>query len=250
MKSKIDWKEMGQFNALLVSLYSAIAAVWKEIEVDLGIISWILDRGKEFAMEKIRQIGQEYIRQTRPLKSVNRVDLYGCQETLFSNYKLARIDRWMTGAIVELWFDGVRIPENPGFSDSSYRLVRPSLIPDVGDKSSLEVLGVLTGPGPGKAVAGDAWRANDLLLDAFLTNEELVLEDWKNICYAGQHAYFCFFGSVYTQGWNGHDPRDSASIRFMRYDPVADKWETGFISMKEIKALNFCVVSVLLEHRE
>ena len=242
---------MGQFNALLVSLYSAIATVWKEIEVDLGIISWILDNGKDFAMEKVRQIGREYIRQIRPLQSVQKIDLYGCrEETAFHNYKLARIDRWMTGAIIELWFDGVRIPENPGFSDSSYRLVRPNLIPNLGDKSPQEVLGVLAGLGPGKAAAGATWRASDLLLDAFLSNEELILEEWKNICYAGQHAYFCFFGSIYAEERAGHDPRDSASVRFMRYDPITDKWTTGFLSMKEVRTLDFCVVSVLLEHKE
>ncbi len=216
---------MGQFNALLVSLYSAIATVWKEIEVDLGIISWILDRGKDFAMEKIRQIGQEYIRQTRPLLVREKgVNLYDSPKE-FEGYEVIHMKTMITPARPQLWFDSLRIPCD---NISAYWISLRHLSDMKGPKDASRIDRWIGNNSP--------WKVNANFLDFLMSSKEFIPGDWPTFLAGGKNAYFCFFGTHYSR-----KDVDFAEfgyyIRFMRYFPDRACWVEGFLSIKELEKI-------------
>lgn len=67
-KKSRNWKEVGQFVAVFVTLFSVITATLKKIKVGPEIIEWVTTgSGKDFFVQKLKEIGAEFLSSTAPI---------------------------------------------------------------------------------------------------------------------------------------------------------------------------------------
>lgn len=57
---KIDWKQLGQFVAILVRLYSVVSEHFKRLKIGLEILEWLDNEGKDYFHGMIIDLASEY----------------------------------------------------------------------------------------------------------------------------------------------------------------------------------------------
>ena len=103
-KKKLNWKEVGQFVATLVKLFSVITATFKQMKVDAELIEWLIGSGKDFFVNKLKEIGTEFQRQMVPiLKEIIDTDPDPCLP--FGDAKIEKHAR-VGKVTIELRIDG------------------------------------------------------------------------------------------------------------------------------------------------
>ena len=139
MKKKLDWKEIGQFLSVLLNLFTIIRDTFKNIGVNLEIIQWFTEEGRDKFVENfLKPIGQEYGEFMGPRE---RIDLLGDGDTLLVNLDASAIppeqnqkvilqldpgNRWVGLQLLNdtLLVDGRRITFFPTKLQDGKRLVR------------------------------------------------------------------------------------------------------------------------------
>lgn len=100
MKSKIEWKQMGQVLAMIVKLFTAVTDVMKKFAVGPEIIEWLVGPGEKFFRSELALMCAEFKK---------------TQKVTHSPEVLAQIKRWegIAGKILghAVDYSGVRIPE-------------------------------------------------------------------------------------------------------------------------------------------
>ena len=66
-KKGLNWKEVGQFVAALVQLFTIVSATFKKMKVDAELIEWLIGSGKKFFIKKLQEIGDEFLQQMAPI---------------------------------------------------------------------------------------------------------------------------------------------------------------------------------------
>ncbi len=65
-KRKLDWKEVGQFFAVLLNVFTIIRDTFKKMGVGIEIIPWLADDGKKIFVEKfLKPLGEEWLKEQK-----------------------------------------------------------------------------------------------------------------------------------------------------------------------------------------
>ena len=177
---KLDWKALGQFVSVLVSLFALIRDTLTKAGVGIEILPWFLAEGKEVFVESLESLGRKFLA-TQRIRVINAT-------TIMVNLGLSpRLP--FDGAIVE-WHRGegwVRVQKRKDGLYVSGRKVILHLSERQKNGGSLkghELREDLSG----KPVL------NANLLDALFENLHLIPEDFKKDAY-GNTIYIYFWDS-------------------------------------------------------
>ncbi|MFA5124562.1 MAG: hypothetical protein WC473_01895 [Patescibacteria group bacterium] len=180
-KKSLNWKEVGQFVAALANLFSLIAATLKKIKVGAEVIDWATGPGKSFFVEKLKEIGEEFLRQTTPiLRAV--IDTDNDPRPPFTDATVEKHAR--QGKIsIEKRFDGLYID---GQKVVLYR-------------STLQVNGrFIVGHELRKELDGRPVLSASVL-DFLRANQEYIPEEWKEKNEKGNIIFIFFWGTIFRR---------------------------------------------------
>ena len=181
-KKALDWKQIGQFVALLVRLYSTISATLKKYSVGPEMISWLDGSGRDILKQKLGEIATEYKRQTT---SVLRAEIdLDVQPAL--PFDGATVKKHIGGgkATIEKRVDGVYLNGKKLVLRRSDRQLNGKCIQ--GHNLLVEI-------------EGQQWVVhNATLLDFFLKNPQFWPDDWKKD-EAGNTIYIFFWGTQFLR---------------------------------------------------
>jgi hypothetical protein len=181
---KLDWKSLGQFVSLLVSLFALIRDTLAKAGVGIEILPWLLNEGRNvFVAEFLEPLGAKFLA-TQRIRVVNAT-------TIMVNLDVAP----------RLPFDGATVESHIGSGWVKVQLRKDGLYVDGrkvilylserqksgGSLKGYELRDELTG----KPVL------NANLLDALYENTHLVPEDWKRRDEAGNIRFICFLATTY-----------------------------------------------------
>ena len=66
MRESLNWKEVGQFLAVLWSLFAVIYNTFKEALIGIEIIPWLITDGKDFFIDNfLKPLGEEFLKNQR-----------------------------------------------------------------------------------------------------------------------------------------------------------------------------------------
>lgn len=219
MKKQLDWKQIGQFFSVLLSVFTIIRDTFKEMQVGIEIIPWLVGDGREYFVEKfLKPLGTEFL-------STRRIEVLS-ETVIMVNLDVAP----------KLPFNGAQIEENKGGDWVKIEKRKDGLYVD-GRKI---ILYLSERQKDGKVIRGHKLREevsgkpvlHPNILDALLEHTHLIPEEWKKN--ADGKIIFIFFwavifrdpsdGNLYVRSlyfrggqwysnyfwldndWNGHNP--------------------------------------------
>jgi len=62
MKKTLSWKEVGQFVAVLIGVFTIIRDTLKRMAIGVEIFEWLIGEGKEFFTETLKQLGENFLK--------------------------------------------------------------------------------------------------------------------------------------------------------------------------------------------
>ncbi len=194
-KKSLNWKEVGQFVAALVKLFSVITETLKKAKVGAEVIDWATGPGKSFFVQKLKEIGAEFLRQITPiLKAVIDTDID--PRLPFGGALIEKHVR--QGKIsIEKRVDGLYIDGQKVILYRSTRQINGRSV--VGYELRKEVDGQLI--------------LSASILDFLLANKEYIPEEWKERDENGNVVYIFFWATIFRRSdvglcvrylfWNG-----------------------------------------------
>jgi len=180
---KLDWKSLGQFVSVLVSLFALIRDTLAKAGVGIEILPWLLDEGKDvFVTEFLESLGAKFL-VTQRVRVVNTT-------TIMVNLDVAP----------RLPFDGAIVESHSGGGWVKVQRRKGGLYVD-GRKVVLYWSGRQKG---GESLKGHELRdeltgkpvLNANLLDAVYENPHLIPEEWKRD-ENGNILFIFFSGTIY-----------------------------------------------------
>ena len=187
MKKTLSWKEVGQFVAILISVFTIIRNALKKMGVGVEILEWLISDGKEFFTETLKQLGEKFL-ETQRVKVLSDTAI------------LVNLD-----APLVLPFDGAEIEFRVGSSWVKVEKRSDGLYID-GHKV---ILYLSERQKNGKTIKGYELREelsgklvlHPNILDALLEHPQLIPEDWKRD--GSGNIQFIFFWAVIFRGPSG-----------------------------------------------
>lgn len=62
MKKSIDWREFGQFLSIVINIFTIIRDTFRQMNIGMEIIPWLIDDGKRFFVDKfLIPLGNEFL---------------------------------------------------------------------------------------------------------------------------------------------------------------------------------------------
>lgn len=180
MKKTLNWKEVGQFVSILVSVFTVIRNTLKKMAVGVEIFEWLIDDGKEFFTETLKQLGEKFL-ETQRVK------------VLSSTAIMVNLD-----APVKLPFDGAKIEFQIGSGWVRIERSEDGLYVD----NRKVILYLSERQKNGRTIKGYELREelsgkrilHPSILDALIQNCHLIPKDWKKD--KSGNTRFIFFWAV------------------------------------------------------
>ncbi|MFA6593664.1 MAG: hypothetical protein WCT16_00210 [Candidatus Buchananbacteria bacterium] len=180
-KKSLNWKEVGQFVAALVNLFSVITVTLKKIKVGAEVIDWATGPGKSFFVKKLKEIGEEFLRQTTPiLRAV--IDTNNDPRLPFANATIEKHAR--QGKIsIEKRFDGLYLDGQKVVLYRSTRQIGQSSIIGYELRKDIDGQPVLSAS----------------VLDFIMANKEYIPEEWKEKDEKGNIILIFFWDTIFRR---------------------------------------------------
>ncbi|MFA6973446.1 MAG: hypothetical protein WC238_01735 [Parcubacteria group bacterium] len=181
---KLDWKQLGQFFSVLLSVFAIIRGTFKKMGIGIEIISWIVtEEGKKYFSEKVLEpLGKEYLTTQRVRflsETVIEVNLDIAPRLPFDG---AKVETYTGGGWVkvEKRKDGLYVGGHKVILYLSERQKDGKVI------KGYELKEEITGK----------WVLNANILDALLENLHLIPEEWKKDG-NGNTIFIFFWGTIF-----------------------------------------------------
>lgn len=203
MKKTLNWKEAGQFFAVLVNLFTVIRDTLKPMAIGIEIIPWLIDEGKEFFIETLKHLGENFQR----FRALN---------DLAVNVNL--------DVPPKLPFDDAIVEKNEGGGWVLVEKLKDGLYID-GHKV---ILYLYERQKNGKTIKGYELREeltgklvlHPNILDALIKNPHLIPEDWKWDENKNDPSIF-FWAVIFCE-----PSRDASCVRFLSFS--FDRWGSRY----------------------
>ncbi|KKP78199.1 MAG: hypothetical protein A2271_04325 [Candidatus Moranbacteria bacterium RIFOXYA12_FULL_35_19] len=179
MKKTLSWKEVGQFVAVLIGVFTIIRDTLKRMAIGVEIFEWLIGEGKEFFTETLKQLGENFLKNKR----IHIID---------ENTILVNLD-----APIKLPFDGAEIKSQAGTGWVKVEKRSDGLYVD-GQKvilylSERQKNGKIKGYELREELSGKL-VLHPNILDALMDNLHFIPEDWKQD--ENGNIRFIFFWAV------------------------------------------------------
>lgn len=189
-RKSVSWKEIGQFLALLVALFTLTSKVLKKAKVGPEIIEWLMGSGKDFFSQKLTELGTEFLRQTTLILQAEidtnidpRLPLKGV--TIEKHHRQGKV-------VIVKRVDGLYVNGQKVILYRSSRQLHGKTI--VSYKLRTEL--------------GGQTVQSASILDFLFANSQYIPEEWKERDENGNIVYVYFWDTIY---------RDADGNNFVRY---------------------------------
>jgi len=196
---KLDWKQLGQFFSVLLSVFAIIRDTFKKMGIGIEIISWLItEEGKKYFSENLLEsLGKEYLatQRVRVLSdTIIEVNLDIAPKLPFNGTK---VEAHTGGGWVKLEKrqDGLYVGGRKVILYRSERQKDGKVI------KGYELRDEITG----KLIL------NANILDALLKNPHLIPEEWKKDA-NGNTILIFFWGTIFRS-----PARDSLCVRYLYF---------------------------------
>jgi len=204
MKKTLSWKEVGQFVAVLISVFTIIRNTLKRMGIGVEILEWLIGDGKEFFTETLKQLGEKFL-ETQRVKVLSDTAI------------LVNLD-----APIKLPFDGAEIESQIG--SGWVRIEKRSDGLYLDDHKIILYLSECQKNG--KSIKGYELREelsgklvlHPNILDALMENPHLIPEDWKRDG-KGNTRFIYFWAVIFRNPSDGR-----LFVRYLCFD--GDQWNS------------------------
>lgn len=210
MKKILNWKEIGQFVAILIGVFTVIRDTLKQMAVGIEIFEWLIGDGKEFFIENVlKSLGEKFIT-TRLFCVIDentiRVNL---NAPITFPFRSARVKHWVDSGWLhiekrggELYADGRKIILNLSAKQLGGRMV-----------TGYEICG--------KPINKNVLHPN--VLDALIECPTLIPESWKKD-EKGNKAFIFFWGIIFCDPEGNND----SCVRHLYFDDNKSQWMSSY----------------------